>query len=438
MQLVARQCECVGVAVAQQRECCIRKLGADERRVLRQALQRQRGGVALHDRNTDAAAIDIGDAPDRRTGRHQVRVVKLKDRRRKIDLRRARRLEPEECNLAAARFHACDGERRRRQFQHLHCDTQALRHRANERERHKSGSQPAQPAAGMVVDILRQEQRQSDSAVPDDICDAWISLPWRCSERYGHSCYHSPVTTTVKELHRSAPHDAATLKAALTDAARAEGFDVVGRDAARCDSAGARAVAAVPRRRRHGDMDWMETTAARRGDPRALWPDVRSVIMLGMNYGPDARSARDPATPRPRRDLGLCAGRRLSRDHQAAAEGARALADGDRRRRRESVRRHRRRDGEAAGRSRPASAGRASTPTWCRANSARGCSSARSSPRSNCRRTRRRPITAAVAAPASTSARPRRFPRPTGSMRGAASPTSPSSTKARSRARFAR
>jgi epoxyqueuosine reductase len=37
----------------------------------------------------------------------------------------------------------------------------------------------------------------------------------------------------------------------------------------------------------HGDMIWMETTAERRGDPRALWPDVRSVIMLGLNYGPD-------------------------------------------------------------------------------------------------------------------------------------------------------
>jgi epoxyqueuosine reductase len=36
-----------------------------------------------------------------------------------------------------------------------------------------------------------------------------------------------------------------------------------------------------------GDMAWMETTAERRGDPRALWPAVRSVIMLGMNYGPD-------------------------------------------------------------------------------------------------------------------------------------------------------
>lgn len=37
----------------------------------------------------------------------------------------------------------------------------------------------------------------------------------------------------------------------------------------------------------HGDMAWMETTAGRRGDPNALWPEARSVIMLGMNYGPD-------------------------------------------------------------------------------------------------------------------------------------------------------
>jgi epoxyqueuosine reductase len=38
----------------------------------------------------------------------------------------------------------------------------------------------------------------------------------------------------------------------------------------------------------HGDMAWMATTAERRGDPRTLWPDVRSIIMLGMNYGPDS------------------------------------------------------------------------------------------------------------------------------------------------------
>jgi epoxyqueuosine reductase len=35
----------------------------------------------------------------------------------------------------------------------------------------------------------------------------------------------------------------------------------------------------------HGDMTWMASTAQRRGDPRALWPQVRSIIMLGLNYG---------------------------------------------------------------------------------------------------------------------------------------------------------
>jgi epoxyqueuosine reductase len=37
----------------------------------------------------------------------------------------------------------------------------------------------------------------------------------------------------------------------------------------------------------HGDMAWLATTAERRVSPLALWPDVRSIIMLGMNYGPD-------------------------------------------------------------------------------------------------------------------------------------------------------
>ena len=36
----------------------------------------------------------------------------------------------------------------------------------------------------------------------------------------------------------------------------------------------------------HGDMDWMAAKADRRGDPRTMWPDVRSVILLGVNYGP--------------------------------------------------------------------------------------------------------------------------------------------------------
>ncbi len=34
-------------------------------------------------------------------------------------------------------------------------------------------------------------------------------------------------------------------------------------------------------------MDWLAANPERRADPRVLWPDVRSVIMLGVNYGPD-------------------------------------------------------------------------------------------------------------------------------------------------------
>lgn len=41
---------------------------------------------------------------------------------------------------------------------------------------------------------------------------------------------------------------------------------------------------------RHGDMDWMETTADRRADPTVLWPNARSAVVVALSYGP----ARDP------------------------------------------------------------------------------------------------------------------------------------------------
>ncbi len=34
-------------------------------------------------------------------------------------------------------------------------------------------------------------------------------------------------------------------------------------------------------------MDWLERNADRRGDPHRIWPDGRSIVMLGINYGPD-------------------------------------------------------------------------------------------------------------------------------------------------------
>ena len=67
----------------------------------------------------------------------------------------------------------------------------------------------------------------------------------------------------------------------------------------------------------HGTMEWMAETAARRGDPRALWPDVRSVIMLAMNYGPDS----DPLDLISRPDRGAISVYARHRDYHDIIKG---------------------------------------------------------------------------------------------------------------------
>lgn len=37
----------------------------------------------------------------------------------------------------------------------------------------------------------------------------------------------------------------------------------------------------------HGDMAWLEEKAERRRHPKLLWPEVKGIIMLGLNYGPE-------------------------------------------------------------------------------------------------------------------------------------------------------
>jgi epoxyqueuosine reductase len=80
----------------------------------------------------------------------------------------------------------------------------------------------------------------------------------------------------------------ADLKAALADQARALGFDCVGVTDPDAIADAAKHFRAFLDAGAHGDMDWLATTPERRADPRVLWPGVRSVIMLGVNYGPDA------------------------------------------------------------------------------------------------------------------------------------------------------
>jgi len=76
----------------------------------------------------------------------------------------------------------------------------------------------------------------------------------------------------------------------LEDKARELGFCAFGIAPADAAPASAARLREWLDRGAHGDMIWMEETAERRSRPTSLWPDVRSVISLGMSYAP----ATDP------------------------------------------------------------------------------------------------------------------------------------------------
>ena len=91
-----------------------------------------------------------------------------------------------------------------------------------------------------------------------------------------------------------------SLKTRLVAQAKAEGFDS-------CRICRPGDIPEVPGRlrefldaERHGQMDWLAERTAWRGDPQALWPEAKSVIMLAENYGPD----ENPLDLLERRDRG--------------------------------------------------------------------------------------------------------------------------------------
>jgi epoxyqueuosine reductase len=106
-------------------------------------------------------------------------------------------------------------------------------------------------------------------------------------------------------------------KAALVDDARREGFEVVRVTTPDAIPAAPERLAQFIADGHHATMDWLADTAPRRSAPRALWPDARSVIMLGMNYGPD----RDPMENLARRDRGTISVYARNRDYHDLIKG---------------------------------------------------------------------------------------------------------------------
>jgi len=88
-------------------------------------------------------------------------------------------------------------------------------------------------------------------------------------------------------LNKAVKLSAADLKAALAREAQTLGFDCIGVTDPEAIGSAAKYFREFLDAGAHGDMDWLAAQPERRMDPRVLWPGVRSIIMLGVNYGPD-------------------------------------------------------------------------------------------------------------------------------------------------------
>lgn len=101
------------------------------------------------------------------------------------------------------------------------------------------------------------------------------------------------------------------LKAALWDQARGVGFAKMGVCRPDAIPQAAARLGTYVAQGRHGQMAWMGERMGWRGDPSALWPDARSVVMLAEPYTPEI----DPLDLLERRDRAAISVYAMNRDY---------------------------------------------------------------------------------------------------------------------------
>ncbi|RMD61720.1 MAG: tRNA epoxyqueuosine(34) reductase QueG [Alphaproteobacteria bacterium] len=128
----------------------------------------------------------------------------------------------------------------------------------------------------------------------------------------------------VKETQASAPAPAtAPSKAAIRDRALALGFDAVGFAPADLGPAAGQTLIRFLEQGYHGDMGWLAAHAERRANPNVLWPQARTVIVLGANYAPH----EDPCALLGARERGVISLYARNRDyHDVLKKRLKALA----------------------------------------------------------------------------------------------------------------
>lgn len=114
------------------------------------------------------------------------------------------------------------------------------------------------------------------------------------------------------------PDDKLRLAKALEKKAREEGFAAVGIAPGQLAQKTRERLKQWLANGCQGDMIWMESRADERSDPATLWPDVRSVIMLGMSYAPGS----DPFALEGIADHGRISVYAQGRDYHDVVKGA--------------------------------------------------------------------------------------------------------------------
>jgi epoxyqueuosine reductase len=106
---------------------------------------------------------------------------------------------------------------------------------------------------------------------------------------------HSTVSSVYE---RDVKQDKINMVNVLEAKAREEGFVAFGIAPGRLAPSAGERLRAWLADGCHGEMLWMADRAEQRASPDALWPEVRSVIMLGMSYAPphDAMALADAPT----------------------------------------------------------------------------------------------------------------------------------------------
>ncbi len=103
----------------------------------------------------------------------------------------------------------------------------------------------------------------------------------------------------------------------LSEKAKQLGFDLCRVAKADTDNATADRLHAWLAAGYHGSMEWMAETAVRRATPRDLWPEANSIVMLGLNYGPQD----DPMKILEMRDRGAISVYAQHRDYHDVIKG---------------------------------------------------------------------------------------------------------------------